>query len=227
MRRFVIASLPFSLLWASGCGPIALGDPHEERPVTDVDGDGFIGGDDCDDGDEAVNPAATEVCDEIDNDCNGDIDEAGGTTGYQDADGDSYGTKSFVDYSCTMGDGYVGNSGDCDDANPLAWTGNLEVCDGVDNNCDGGIDESAGDTWYSDLDEDGYGDDLSSAITCTAPGAGFTLVPGDCNDADATVNPAATEVCGDAADNDCDFTLDCDDGDCTADPVCQPAEGDL
>jgi hypothetical protein len=87
------------------------------------------------------------------------------------------------------------------------WT--KEVCDGIDNDGDGLVDE--GDAldpsiFFEDLDGDGYGDDDSRKRACDPP-AGYVDVPGDCDDARADVHPDATEDC-DAVDNDCDATVD-------------------
>ena len=90
-------------------------------------------------------------------------------TWYADADADTYGDSTDADgdgtadnmvMSCTQPSGYVENTDDCDDTEPLAWTGAAEVCDGVDNDCDGDTDGTAIDqlTWYQDADIDGYGD---------------------------------------------------------------------
>ena len=61
--------------------------------VSNVDADaaGYAADEDCDDNDPTVNPGAQEVCDEVDNDCNGQIDERLGLTFYADSDDDGYG----------------------------------------------------------------------------------------------------------------------------------------
>ena len=178
----------------------------------DNDGDRYAACEECDDGDAAVNPAANEVCDEQDNNCDGVVDEAtalDAATFYADADADSYGDVSNTTKACDAPAGYVSDSTDCDDdaaaVNPAA----TELCDSLDNNCDGVVDEdSAADaaTYYADADKDGYGDKSSSTKACALP-TGYSADSTDCDDADKTVNPAATEVCDDV-DEDCDGVVD-------------------
>ncbi len=84
-----------------------------------------------------------------------------------------------------------------------------EVCDGIDNDGDGLVDEAdALDAlvFFEDVDGDGYGDDSSKKRACDPP-SGYVNVPGDCDDSLANVHPDATEDC-DAVDNDCDSTVD-------------------
>jgi hypothetical protein len=85
---------------------------------------------------------------------------------------------------------------DCDDADPLNFPGNPEVCDDQDNDCDDLIDDDAIDamTYYEDQDQDGHGGDDSAFQACTQPNTAVTT-GGDCNDADATVFPDADGVC--------------------------------
>ncbi|MAA79686.1 MAG: hypothetical protein CL916_10540 [Deltaproteobacteria bacterium] len=71
------------------------------------------------------------------------------------------------------GDGFWGED-DCDDLSSLIHPNAIEICDGVDNNCDGNIDEDAEMRFYYDGDEDGFGDDEDSVTACTAP-EGFVL----------------------------------------------------
>ena len=79
----------------------------------------------------------------------------------------------------------------------------LRTCDGLDNNCDGTVDEGVQRIHY-DLDQDGYGDANVSVETCLPPFA-YTDNADDCDDSNASLNP--TDVDGDGystCDNDCD-----------------------
>jgi hypothetical protein len=151
--------------------------------------DGYvIDNTDCDDADPAVNPGAVEVCDGIDNNCDGNIDEGVLPTWYRDNDGDGYGDPGSSLEQCDQPAGYVIDNTDCNDADPAVNPGAVEVCDGIDNNCDGNIDEGVLPTWYRDSDGDGYGDPGSSLEQCDQP-AGYVIDNTDCNDADALEYP--------------------------------------
>ncbi len=194
----------------------------------DADGDGFGDADttttacnqpaghvanqtDCDDGDATVNTDADEWCDEVDNDCDGtvDEDEALDTIDqYYDNDSDGYG-GAFADSTCEMASGYVTDSTDCDDGDASVFPGADEYCNLVDDDCDGTVDEDDAldaTTWYDDDDADGYGDTGSGTVSCTQPPNTVTDAT-DCNDADATAHPGAEEYC-DGVDDDCDGDVD-------------------
>ena len=115
-------------------------------------------------------------------------------------------------------DGHVA-ADDCDDTNPTIHPGAVEVCDGIDQDCDGVADEDASDapTWYLDGDSDGAGDPAVSVTACAAP-ADHVDTGDDCDDADSAVAPGAVEQPGDEVDQDCDGAELCfvdadDDGD--------------
>ncbi|MFN7142452.1 MAG: MopE-related protein, partial [Myxococcota bacterium] len=176
----------------------------------DRDGDGYTGADDCDDADAAVNPGAVETCDGVDQDCDGLVDD--GTVGaewYPDSDGDGFGHVSGSITACAQPSAaYVADATDCDDTSADASPAGIEACDGLDNDCDGGVDEEvAGDNvYFADVDGDGYGDTEVTTTACTVP-AGYADNDSDCDDADAAVSPDGAE--GDnLADDDCDGWVD-------------------
>jgi hypothetical protein len=106
------------------------------------------------------------------------------------------------------GDGFVADQ-DCDDSRAEVNADAEEVCDGVDNNCDGVIDTDASDrsTWYTDTDTDGYGDALGATLACEAP-AGSVADNTDCDPEQAEIHPGAEEQLQDQLDNDCDGMID-------------------
>ncbi len=126
---------------------------------------------------------------------------------YYDADKDGYGDHTKWLDACFEPEGYVKLDGDCEDDNSHVHPGVKEVCDGVDNNCDGQIDEGFDRNWYYlDADGDGYGDPAQSILACVIP-PNYTINDQDCQDADSSVYPGAPEIC-DGQDNDCDGLTD-------------------
>jgi hypothetical protein len=118
----------------------------------DLDGDGFLASEgDCEPEDASAYPGATEFCDGVDNDCDGETDEsdaADASTWYEDVDGDGYGTDQGVSVDgCDPGTGYAGNKDDCDDANSSIYPEAPDRCDGLDNDCDGLVDEDVKPGW--------------------------------------------------------------------------------
>jgi hypothetical protein len=154
----------------------------------DCDDEGEAGAEasigDCDDGDDAFHPSADEgnCADPLDYNCDG-------STGFADADGDGYA-------ACE----------ECDDARTAVNPGADEVCNGRDDDCDGGLDNDATDTevWYLDADGDGYANPAESATACDAPEGYIASTLADCDDADATSRPDGVEVPDDGIDQDCD-----------------------
>jgi hypothetical protein len=162
--------------------------------LRDVDGDGYDGvaglGPDCDDTEPLVHPARLDVANGIDDDCDGQVDEA---TAHRDDDGD----------------GVAEAGGDCDDADATSFPAAPERCDGVDNDCDGQFDEG---TDCFDDDGDGYSegdgdcDDASASVRPGAVEVNDNGVDDDCNG----VTDQAVQVDEDG-DGYADFAGDCDD----------------
>jgi hypothetical protein len=183
--------------------------------ILDVDGDGFEARDDCDDQNPNAYPAAPELCDGVDNNCNEEIDEGepiGSVTFYADVDEDGFGDPTSSVTQCTQPSGYIIDDNDCNDSDDLAYPGANEYCDGVDNDCDGVSDEdSALDStiFYRDVDGDGFGNPFIYERSCN-PEEGFVENDTDCNDSSVDIYPDAPEVCDDI-DNDCDELVDDED----------------
>jgi hypothetical protein len=163
---------------------------------------------DCNDSDRAINPAAQELCDGKDNDCDTSIDEGVKKTFYADVDTDGYGNAGATTLACTQPAGYVTLAGDCNDDLGYVHPGAAERCNSRDDDCDGKTDEDQV-TTYADRDGDNYGNENEpSQQACSAAmPSGQVLVAGDCNDLAPTVHPLATDVY-DHVDNDCDGVVD-------------------
>lgn len=172
-------------------------------------------GGDCQDALPAVNPGASEVCDGVDNNCNIMVDEGFVVTQfYLDRDQDLYGDTNSSTTSCAAPAGYVAQSGDCDDTLGTVNPGQVELCDGIDNDCNRLVDEGlSAMTYYQDLDMDGYGDAATATVACGGQ-PGWVLDNLDCNDNAFFANPAGTEICSGGIDEDCDRLIDDQDPDC-------------
>ena len=167
---------------------------------------------DCNDASAAVHPGASEtVGNGVDEDC------SGGETCYVDADNDNYrtttgSTVASADADCTDSGEAVSSdpNTDCNDSSATVHPGASEtVGNGVDEDCSGG------ETCYVDADNDNYRTTTGSTVAsadadCTDSGESISTDPAtDCNDADATVHPGATEVVGDSINQTCDGTETC------------------
>ena len=178
-------------------------------PVRDDDVDGYPAIVDCDDTDPRINPGATERCDGIDNNCDGVVDDDAmdASLFYRDGDADGFGNSDDALAACSQPTGYVQDNTDCEDMNADVYPGAPEQCDGLDNECDGVLDEDAVDTvpFYRDADADGFGNPDEAVSACNPP-SGYVGDKTDCDDTDAQVNPDQIEVC-DALGTDEDLSL--------------------
>ncbi|HNC98254.1 MAG TPA: putative metal-binding motif-containing protein, partial [Myxococcota bacterium] len=245
------------LLLAARCGDFK--ESEDSSPPIDVDGDGFLGEDDCDSEDPAVHIRATEVCNGKDDNCDGLTDDAtasDATLWYLDGDADGWGGLATTT-ACTAPPNYSVAGGDCDDNDPsfhpeapeedcldprdfncdgqVAFADadadgspacvdcddqdpdrSLEAperCNGLDDDCDGSIDEEGAEDilWYPDQDADGYGDPAQPLVACTPP-PGYVANGEDCNDAKASHHPGAEESnCADPQDYNCDGSVGSED----------------
>jgi hypothetical protein len=176
---------------------------------------------DCNDNVPAVNPGAIEECNGRDDDCDGAVDEDGAkgcATYYVDADADTYGASDSSACKCQKGGLYTAErGGDCNDNNKKVNPSAVEVCNNIDDNCDGLLDATAAGyedmlyctIYWLDNDGDGAGDGYHFKCLCAPQGAYQVEAqqPVDCNDADNQQFPGATESCN-GKDDDCDGTVD-------------------
>ena len=181
--------LPIVSLLLVACPPMAPDD--DTGHAMDWDVDGWFGREDCDNQDPGINPSADEICDGLDNDCDGDIDEGweDSRPWYADVDADGYGDPGARTRGCEQPDGYVADHGDCDDGDPAVHPDAPDDWyDGVDSDCEGNDDH--------DADDDGYSWD----------GSGGT----DCDDDDPLVHPGRLDWSNEM-DDDCDGEIDATD----------------
>jgi hypothetical protein len=214
-----------SLAFLSACVPPLPEYDRWDNPSEDFDLDGQSEDDgDCDDQNAATFKGADEICDDLDNNCDGLIDNDAVDEGewYLDEDGDGYGKDSTMVLQCeSPTQDYVNQGGDCDDTIAAVNPGAQETCSTeangipIDDDCNGLADEldpgmEGVATWYRDADNDGFGDDnFPPAEQCERP-AGYVRDAGDCDDGRASVSPNHPEIC-DGLDNNCDDLVDDDD----------------
>jgi predicted outer membrane repeat protein len=176
LPSFFRSSLYLGAFFAlAGCGDPATGD---------FDKDGLVGAEDCNDSDPNV---------------------GGPLAWYTDSDSDGYGDIDSEVFACSAPAGTLSEGGDCDDDSLFIHPGATEICDDLDNDCDGVIDQDATDAidWYADLDEDTYGDVENTSTSCTQPD-GHVEDSTDCDDADPLIYPGAEETYYDGIDGNCD-----------------------
>lgn len=171
--------------WLVTCFTAMLMIPPVTAFAIDADGDGHAsyadGGDDCDDYNPDRYPGNVEVCDYLNQDEDCDFT----TGGFRDADGDGFGSDDCYNID---NDGNIRARGrDCDDfhtnVNPMA----TDACNGIDDNCDGAVDDYAP-TQYVDWDLDGHGDPNESMKVCAGT-AGFSELSNDCDDTNPAIEP--------------------------------------
>ncbi|MBN2800277.1 MAG: hypothetical protein JXX28_14145 [Deltaproteobacteria bacterium] len=196
---------------------------HREELVLHPDGDGdgygrddrvlhyhcpVVGyaeqGGDCDDTDSNIHPDADERCNLADDDCDGAVDEGledGEWLIYLDADGDRWGdSDQAVTWHCLPTRGWVETPGDCDDTDQAIRPGAVELCDDIDSDCDGDLDDAFR---YLDLDQDGWGDEAVTTDGCaTFSPVMWAAQRGDCDPLDPFTYPGADELC-DGVDRNC------------------------
>ncbi|MFC1769416.1 putative metal-binding motif-containing protein, partial [Nanoarchaeota archaeon] len=168
---------------------------------------------DCDDTNNAIFPNAGENCnDDIDNDC----DEGLRLIDCDDPDCEGDINCGLPECEDVDNDGYTTCDGDCDDTNPSINPGAVEVCNEIDDNCDGNIDDG-------DVDGDGYTceNDCNDHNDLVYSGSDFDddkqlACINDCDDEDPLVFNDNPERCGDERDNDCDGAIDdgCNENQC-------------
>jgi Putative metal-binding motif/Secretion system C-terminal sorting domain/Fibronectin type III domain/SprB repeat len=150
------------------------------------------------------NPLTPELSNEIDDNCNGLTDEGLVGTFFLDVDQDGFGDSSVIFTDCNGT--FAHNSNDCNDNNVLINPNATELCNGIDDNCNGVIDENGTIQAYIDADADGFGAGAAVMLCQMLPGYAATAC--DCNNTNAVINPNALEIAANLIDDDCNGIID-------------------
>ena len=188
--------------------------PRSSAKYADTDGDGFTFPEDCDETSAnaaAIYPGADEVCDGVDNDCDGQTDEEITTyLWYRDADLDGFGEEGAGVVDCEPPDdtNWALIAGDCDDSKDEIHPNAIELCNSEDDDCDGATDEdvaveNGGKETWRDGDGDGEGDMYADPVLHCEESEEFVLNNRDCDDGETTVWTGAEELCETPVDDDC------------------------
>ncbi|HAN32204.1 MAG TPA: hypothetical protein DCQ06_11450 [Myxococcales bacterium] len=174
---------------------------------------------DCNDVVKDINPAAKEVCNDLDDNCINGTDEPGAsgcTVYYKDKDGDGFGDPDDATCVCPskVTPELISKGGDCKDDNVAVKPTAVESCNGgIDDNCNGETDEEGANgcqLYYVDKDKDGFGNSKTGKCLCGPTGDYLTKKGQDCEDELVDVFPGSKEKCNNI-DDDCNGTTD--DGD--------------
>lgn len=172
----------------------------------DNDNDGVVNTNDCSPLNKDISPNKQEVCNNVDDDCDGIVDEGVTKTYYLDSDFDKHGDKNNLVQTCKVLEFYVENSDDCDDSNSNIYPTAEEICDGLDNDCNSIADDGIKKTYYFDGDGDGFGSN-TAIQSCNPQEKPYVNNNKDCDDKVKSINPDAEEVCN-TYDDDCDSQID-------------------
>ncbi len=172
-------------------------------------------GTDCADSLASINPAAADLCDSINNDCNIQSPDGSAETWYNTNTFCGVGGCSATGKNLCIG-GRQTNT--CSPLSPA-----IETCNSIDDDCDGTTDENVMNVYYLDSDHDLYGNLTESRFSCFPP-ADYVINHDDCHDSNPSIHPGTVEVCNNLLDDNCNTLVDTQELSCQ--PVCTDVDSD-